>query len=316
MEIVVTDGYALNPGDLDWQGIEALGNVKVYDRTPASLVAERCAGADIILTNKTPITKQTIAVLANTKLISVLATGYNIIDTAAAKEKGITVCNVPGYSTASVAQQTFALLLELINQTGRYAASVAKGDWVTSADWTYSLAPVTELADKTMGLVGFGNIGRQTAQVAAALGMKLRYHTPTKKNDVDFAEYSTVEELFAQSDVVSLHCPATPTNSKFVNASLLALMKPTAYLINTARGQLIDETALAEALNSHRIAGAGLDVLSTEPPTAGNPLLTAANCIITPHIAWGTKEARLRVMAITAKNIHAFKQGQPVNVVS
>ena len=315
MKIVVTDGYALNPGDLDWQGIEALGNVTVYDRTPASLVAERCAGADIILTNKTPITKETIAMLGNTKLISVLATGYNIVDTVAAKEKGIVVCNVPGYSTASVAQQTFALLLELINQTGRYAASVANGDWVKCADWTYSIAPVTELADKTMGLVGFGNIGRQTAQVAAALGMKLRYHTPNKKDDVDFAEYSTIEELFAQSDVVSLHCPATPTNSKFVNAELLVLMKPSAYIINTARGQLIDETALAEALNNHRIAGAGLDVLSTEPPMANNPLLTAANCIITPHIAWGTKEARLRVMAITAKNIQAFKQGLPVNVV-
>jgi glycerate dehydrogenase len=315
MKIVVTDGYALNPGDLDWGVIENLGDLTVYDRTPQELVAERCADADIILTNKTPITKDAISQLANTKLISVLATGYNIVDTAAAREKGIVVCNVPGYSTASVAQQTFALLLELINHTGLYAASVANGDWVRSKDWSYSIAPVTELADKTMGLVGFGNIGKQTAAIASALGMKVLYHTPNKKEGIENATYASLEELFAQSFVVSLHCPLTPSNHKFVNTALLGLMKPTAYLINTSRGQLIDEAALATSLNSGLIAGAGLDVLSTEPPAADNPLLTAKNCIITPHIAWGTKEARQRVMGITAKNIQAFKDGQPVNVV-
>lgn len=314
MKIVITDGYALNPGDLDWASIEAFGDVVVYERTPAGLVAERCREADVVLTNKTPITRDAVVELPRLKLISVLATGYNIVDTAAAKEKGIVVCNVPGYSTASVAQQTIALLLELTNNAGRHNTSVANGDWVRSKDWSYTVAPVIELADKTMGIVGFGNIGRQTAAIAAALCMRILYHTPAKKADVA-AEYATLEEMFAKSDVVSLHCPLTLGNHQFVNASLLALMKPNAYLINTARGQLIDEDALAAALNNGTIAGAGLDVLSTEPPSADNPLLSAKNCIITPHIAWGTKEARLRVLSITAQNIQAFKNGAPIHVV-
>lgn len=316
MKIVITDGYALNPGDLDWSSIEAFGDVTVYDRTPANLVAERCQGADVVLTNKTPITKETISALTGTKLISVLATGYNIVDTAAARLQNLTVCNVPGYSTPGVAQHTIALLLELTNHTGLHATSVAQGEWVTSKDWSYSKAPVLELAGKTFGLVGFGNIGRQTALIAAALGMKIIYHTPTRKQGVDFAEYVSLPQLFESSDVVSLHCPYNAATDKLVNQSLLALMKPTAYLLNTARGQLVDEAALAAALNTGVIAGAGLDVLSAEPPPAGNPLLQAKNCIITPHIAWGTKEARLRVLDITAKNIQAFLDGHPVNVVS
>lgn len=316
MKIVITDGYALNPGDLDWSRIEAFGDVTVYDRTPANLVAERCQGADVVLTNKTPITKETINALAGTKLISVLATGYNIVDTAAARLQNLVVCNVPGYSTPGVAQHTIALLLELTNHTGLHATSVAQGEWVTSKDWSYSKAPVLELAGKTFGLVGFGNIGRQTALIAAALGMKIVYHTPTRKQGIDFAEYVTLPQLFESSDVVSLHCPYNAATDKLVNESLLALMKPTAYLLNTARGQLVDEAALAAALNNDVIAGAGLDVLSAEPPPASNPLLHAKNCIITPHIAWGTKEARLRVLDITARNIQAFLDGKPVNVVS
>lgn len=316
MKIVITDGYALNPGDLDWSRIEAFGDVTVYDRTPANLVAERCQGADVVLTNKTPITKETINALTGTKLISVLATGYNIVDTAAARLQNLVVCNVPGYSTPGVAQHTIALLLELTNHTGLHATSVAQGEWVTSKDWSYSKAPVLELAGKTFGLVGFGNIGRQTALIAAALGMKIIYHTPTRKQGIDFAEYVTLPQLFESSDVVSLHCPYNAATDKLVNESLLALMKPTAYLLNTARGQLVDEAALAAALNNGVIAGAGLDVLSAEPPPASNPLLDAKNCIITPHIAWGTKEARLRVLDITAKNIQAFLEGKPVNVVN
>jgi glycerate dehydrogenase len=316
MKIVITDGYALNPGDLDWSSIEAFGDVTVYDRTPANLVAERCQGADVVLTNKTPITKETINTLTSTKLISVLATGYNIVDTAAARLQNLVVCNVPGYSTPGVAQHTIALLLELTNHIGLHATSVAQGDWVTSKDWSYSKAPVLELAGKTFGLVGFGNIGRQTALIAAALGMKIIYHTPTRKQGIDFAEYVTLPQLFESSDVVSLHCPYNAATDKLVNEGLLALMKPTAYLLNTARGQLVDEAALAAALNKGVIAGAGLDVLSAEPPSASNPLLHAKNCIITPHIAWGTKEARLRVLDITAKNIQAFLEGKPVNVVN
>lgn len=316
MKIVITDGYALNPGDLDWSRIEAFGDVTVYDRTPANLVAERCQGADVVLTNKTPITKETINTLSGTQLISVLATGYNIVDTAAARLQNLVVCNVPGYSTPGVAQHTIALLLELTNHTGLHATSVAQGEWVTSKDWSYSKAPVLELAGKTFGLVGFGNIGRQAALIAAALGMKIIYHTPTRKQGIDFAEYVPLPQLFENSDVVSLHCPYNAATDKLVNESLLALMKPTAYLLNTARGQLVDEAALAAALNNGVIAGAGLDVLSAEPPPASNPLLHAKNCIITPHIAWGTKEARLRVLDITAKNIQAFLDGKPVNVVN
>ena len=315
MKIVITDGYALNPGDLDWKSIEALGELTVYERTPAELVAERCAEADVVLTNKTLITKDTIDKVPGLKLISVLATGYNIVDTVAAKEKGVTVCNAPGYSTASVAQHAIALLLELTNNVGLHATSVEAGHWVTSKDWSYSKAPLIELAGKTMGLVGFGSIGKQTALIAEALGMNILYHTPNKKTEVVNAQYASIEELFEKSDAVSLHCPATPGNNKFVNAVLLGLMKPSAFIINTARGQLIDEAALADALNKNIIAGAGLDVLSTEPPTANNPLLTAKNCVITPHIAWGSKEARLRVLAITANNIKAFVDGKPVNVV-
>jgi glycerate dehydrogenase len=315
MKIVVTDGYALNPGDISWDAVSVLGELVVYDRTPAELIVKRCREADIVLTNKVPFSKQTIDALTGLKMIGVLATGYNVIDTKAAAEKNIPVCNAPAYGTASVAQHVFALLLELINHTGLHAASVAAGDWQHSADWCYTKKPITELAGKTMGIVGWGNIGRRVAAIATAFGMTIICNSRTKRDDTS-AVYCDIETLFARSDVVSLHCPLANDNNEFVNAALLASMKPSALLINTARGQLINEKDLAEALNNNVIAGAGLDVLSKEPPLPGNPLLGAVNCIITPHQAWITREARERIMMITAANIRAFCKQQPINKVN
>lgn len=314
MNIVVTDGHTLNPGDLSWAALEKLGRLTIYERTAVPDIVERCREANIILTNKVPLSAGTLSQLPHLQLIGVTATGYNIIDTAAAKQQGITVCNVPAYGTASVAQHTFALLLELTNQTGLHASSVAAGEWVQSKDFSYTKSPITELAGKTIGLVGLGNIAQQTARIAQAFDMRVVYYTPGKKQH-PFAEWMPLPDLFAQSDVVSLHCPLTNSNAGFVNNSLLSTMKPTAVLINTARGQLINEAHLAAALNDHRIAGAALDVLSAEPPPAGNPLLTARNCIITPHIAWISLEARQRVMATTVANIEAFLNKQPQHVV-
>lgn len=315
MKIVVTDGYTLNPGDLSWKQIENFGELRVYERTSVQQIEERCKDADIVLTNKVPLDKAVLDKLQKLKLISVLATGYNIVDIIAAKERGITVCNVPAYSTASAAQQTFTLLLELTNHTGLHAASVAKGEWVHSKDFSYTKAPLTELQDKTFGIIGLGNIGTKVAQIATAFGMKLIYHNPSKK-DTTLATFTDMKTLFSKSDVVSLHCPLKPDNHQFVNRSLLQLMKPSAFLINTSRGQLIHEQDLADALNNNVIAGAGLDVLSSEPPSPDNPLLTAKNCIITPHIAWITKEARMRIMDVTAKNIKAFLNGNSMNKVN
>jgi len=315
MNIVVTDGYTLNPGDLSWDAIAQFGTLTVYDRTPVTEVVERCKNADVILTNKVPFSKNAIDSLPQLKLICVTATGYNIVDTAAATDKGITVCNVPAYGTASVAQQTFALLLELTNHTGIHAQSVAAGEWEKCKDFAYTKTPLIELAGKTLGIVGFGNIGGQVARMAIAFGMKVIYYSASEK-DTDIAQYAPLQTLFAQSDVVSLHCPLRPDNHQFVNQSLLQLMKPSAFLINTARGQLIKEQDLANALNNGVIAGAGLDVLSVEPPSAGNPLLSAKNCIITPHIAWITKEARERILDMTAKNIGAFLEGSVMHKVN
>ncbi len=315
MKIVVADGYALNPGDLSWEGIRHYGDLVVYDRTPVEEIAGRCGDADIVLTNKVPFSRETLAALPSLKLISVLATGYNIIDTVTAKERGIIVSNVPAYGTDSVAQHVFALLLELTNHVGRNARATAAGKWQRSVDWCFTEAPVMELAGKTFGVVGFGHIGQQAARIAAAFGMKVIYYSPSGK-DTTLGSPSGLEELFAQSDVVTLHCPLTSDNQEFVNAALLRKMKSSALLINTARGQLIHEKELAEALNGHVIAGAGLDVLSKEPPPDNNPLLTAENCIITPHNAWISKEARTRIMGITAENIEAFLKGQPIHVVN
>jgi glycerate dehydrogenase len=315
MKIVVADGYALNPGDLSWEPIRAYGELVVYDRTPVEEIAGRCKDADIVLTNKVPFSRDMLAVLPSLKLISVLATGHNIIDTVAAKERGIVVSNAPAYGTDSVAQHVFALLLELTNHVGRNARATAAGKWQQSVDWCFTEAPVMELAGKTFGVVGFGHIGQQAARIAAAFGMTVIYYSPSEK-EPSLGSACGLEELFAKSDVISLHCPLTIANQEFVNAELLSKMKPTALLINTARGQLIHEKDLADALNRHVIAGAGLDVLSKEPPPDSNPLLTAENCILTPHNAWISKEARTRILRITAANIEAFLKGQPIHVVN
>lgn len=315
MKIVVTDGYTLNPGDLSWQSIEAFGELTVYERSSENLLVERCSEAEIILSNKTVFSKETINQLHKTKLISVLAAGYNVIDIKTAGEKGITVCNAPGYGTATVAQHTIALLLELTNHVGLHAESVANGEWVAAKDWCYGKTTIIELVDKTFGIVGFGNIGQQVAQIARALGMKVIYYNAHKK-ETTLAEFVDLKSLFQQSDFISLHCPLKPDNHQFVNKEMLQLMKPFAFLINTARGQLVNEQDLADALNNNSIAGAALDVLSTEPPDKNNPLLSAKNCIITPHNAWMSKEARQRILDISMKNIEAFLQGKPINVVN
>ena len=314
MKIVVTDGYALNPGDLSWKPIEEHGELTVYERTPPDLIEERCKHANIILSNKTELSGEIIEKLSNLKLISVLATGYNVIDITAAHNKGIVVCNVPAYGTASVAQHTFALILELTNHISIHATSVANDEWQQSPDWCYARKPLTELAGKTLGIVGMGNIGRQTANIAIAFGMKVIYSSRHNKQ-TDPGEYKDLHTVFSQSDFISLHCPLTPENKAFVNAGLLQLMKPSAFIINTARGQLINETDMANALNNNKIAGAALDVLSKEPPQGDNPLLKAKNCVITPHNAWMTKEARQRIIDVTAKNIQSFIDGHPQNVV-
>lgn len=309
MNIVVTDGYTLNPGDLNWDQIDALGNLHIHDRTAAERILERCIDADIILTNKVPLDEKTMFRLPKLKMISVLATGYNVIDVKAATGKGIIVCNVPAYGTASVAQHAFALLLELTNSVGRNAQSVRNGEWATATDWCYTKQPITELAGKTLGIIGFGHIGQQMARIGHALGMKVLFANRSKKES-DFAIQKDVQTVFKESDFVSLHCPLTPENFEFVNKDLLSSMKRTACLINTARGQLIQEEDLADALNNDIIAGAALDVLSMEPPSKENPLPAAKNCIITPHTAWMSKEARQRILEITARNIQEFISGK------
>jgi len=313
MKIIITDGYTLNPGDLSWNEWEQLGNVEYYDRTlPVEAVA-RTFSADMIICNKTVIDADVINAASHLKLIAVTATGYNNVDTAAAKKKNITVCNVPGYGTPSVAQHCFALLLELTNSVGLNTASVAKGEWQTSKDWSYSVKPVIELAGKTIGIVGMGKIGRQVAAIAHAFGMQVLYQGGNC--DEAYCKKVSLYEVFIKSDFVSLHCPLTEANKEFVNSELLGLMKPTAYLINTARGPLINEKDLSQVLYQNKMAGAALDVLSTEPPEKSNPLIGLPNCIITPHNAWISKEARQRIMDTSLQNIRAFIQGTPQNVV-
>jgi|SRR5215218_5948273 len=315
MKIVILDGFTLNSGDLNWTPLSGFGELVVYDRTAETDVAARCQDAAIVITNKVPLIRETMQQLPHLKLITVLATGYNIVDVDAARQLGIVVCNVPAYSTASVAQHTFALLLELTNHVGLHAQSVAAGEWQRSPDFAYTKKPLMELDGKTLGIVGFGNIGQRTAHIGAALGMQILYNSRTKK-ETAVGRYVDLQTLFSQSDVVSLHCPLTVDNKGFVNKELLNRMKPSAFFINTARGQLVNEQDLADALNEKKIAAAALDVLATEPPNESNPLLHARNCIFTPHIAWISFEARQRVMAITAQNIDAFLKGYPINVVN
>jgi glycerate dehydrogenase len=317
MQIIVLDGYTLNPGDLSWAPLEAIGPTVIYDRTPPELVVERAAAAAIVLTNKTVISREHIRQLPQLKYIGVMATGHNIVDVEAAKERGIPVTNVPTYSTLSVAQLALAHLLNLTLHVGQHAASVAAGKWSRSIDFCYWEYPLIELAGLTMGIVGFGRIGRATARLAQAMEMRVVASDPAPPSQLpDGVKLVELDELFSQSDVVSLHCPLTPQTERLVNRARLALMKPTAFLINTSRGGLIDEPALAEALRSGGLAGAGLDVLSVEPPPHDHPLLTAPNCYITPHIAWATAAARKRLLAAVVENVQAFLAGRPQNVVN
>lgn len=316
MKIVVLDGHTANPGDLDWAPLGELGELTVYERTPAALTVERARGAQVALTNKVPLGAAELAALPELRYIGVLATGYNVVDVAVAKECGVVVSNVPAYSTPSVAQQVFALLLELTRGTGRHAALVREGRWCAAPDFTFWDGPQVELAGLTMGLVGFGAIGQAVARIAQAFGMRVLVHTrspaPALWPEVAFVGR---DELFARADVVSLHCPLTDETRQLVDGARLATMKPSAYLINTGRGPLVDEAALAAALHAGRIAGAGVDVLVQEPPPADNPLLTAPNCVITPHLAWATRAARARLLETAIANVRAYLAGQPQNRV-
>ncbi len=318
MKIVVLDGYTLNPGDLSWEGLEALGTVTVYERTPADKVVERVRDADAVFTNKVPLTEDQLSQLPNLKFIGVLATGYNIVAVEAARKKGIVVSNVPGYGTASVVQLTFALLLELTLHVQRHSDAVLEGRWAASADFCFWDYPLIELAGKTMGIIGFGSIGEKVADVATAFGMRIigtKRHPTDQSHRPDF-RWVELSELLEQADVVSIHCPLSPETKGLINKASLSRMKSSAFLLNTSRGPIIVEQDLADALNNDVIAGAGIDVLSAEPPAADNPLFTAKNCLITPHIAWATREARRRLMAMTVDNLTAFLEGHPINVVN
>jgi glycerate dehydrogenase len=318
MKIVVLDGFTLNPGDLSWDGLRALGELQVYDRTPADKIVERCSGAEVVLTNKTPLTEETLKQLGQLKYIGVLATGYNVVNITVAKEKGVVVCNAPGYSTASVVQTSFALLLELTHHVQKHSDAVMAGRWSQSKDWCFWDHPLTELSGKTLGIVGFGNIGRKVAAVGAAFGMDILCTSRTVRDHTGVQHFRWVglPELLSRSDVISIHCPLVPETKGLINKTTLSQMKRTAFLINTSRGPVVVDEDLADALNNERIAGAGLDVLSAEPPPADNPLLKAKNCIITPHIGWASKEARQRLMQITTDNLQAFMRGKPVNLVN
>ncbi|KRF35826.1 D-2-hydroxyacid dehydrogenase [Paenibacillus sp. Soil787] len=317
MQIVVLDGYTLNPGDLDWSELDSLGKLVVYDRTAESQIIERAADAEIVLTNKTPLSAEMLQQLPKLRYIGVLATGYNIVDIQAAKENGTIVANVPAYSTHSVAQLVFALLLEFCHRVQQHSDSVLNGDWSGSIDFSYSRSPLVELSGKTLGLIGLGQIGKQTALIAQAMGMKVIASGSGRNvpQPIEGIEWVQIDELLQRSDVISLHCPLTPATNQLIDAKRIAQMKSTAILINTARGGLLNEEDVAHALNEGRLAGAGLDVLTVEPPRPDNPLLHATNVIITPHIAWATKEARARLMDTAIGNVRAYLDGRPVNVV-
>lgn len=309
MKIVVLDGYTLNPGDLSWDALNELGETAHYDRTPPGEVVRRAAGAEVVLTNKTPLPREVIGALPELRYIGVLATGHNVVDSAAARKRGIVVTNVPAYGSRSVAQHAFALLLELTNHVGIHSTGMPSGEWSRSVDWCYWKSPLIELDGLTAGLIGRGRIGNAFAALCEAAGMKVM--SVSSRDDA-----GALARLLGGSDVISLHCPLTPSTNELINRETLALCKPTAYLINTARGPLINESDLAEALNRGRLAGAGLDVLSAEPARPDNPLLTAKNCVITPHIGWASAAARSRLMDIAVANIRAFVEGRPVNVVN
>ncbi len=317
MRIIVLDGYTLNPGDLSWKDLEALGQCSIYDRTTANQTIRRADGAEIVLTNKTVLSAEVIERLEALAYITVLATGYNIVDVEAARKRGIPVSNVPTYGTESVAEMVFAHLLNLTQNVAHHARTVREGRWCRSPDFCYWLAPLIELQGLTIGIIGFGRIGQAAARIALAFGMKvIIYDIVTPSQMPEGCRMVELDDIFRLADIVSLHCPLTDKTEKLVNEQHLALMKPTAFLINTSRGPLIDEQALADALDKGRIAGAGLDVLTAEPPNKANPLLKAKNCYITPHIAWATRAARQRLLKVTVDNVAAFLAGRPQNVVN
>jgi glycerate dehydrogenase len=318
MKIVVLDGYTLNPGDITWKGFEKLGELMVYDRTPEDKILERIGDAEIVYTNKTPLTRETLKKAPAVKFIGVLATGYNIVDTAAAREQGIIVTNIPTYGTTAVAQFAFALLLEICHHVGAHNEEVKKGKWTEGTDFCFWNYPLIELAGKTMGIIGFGRIGQAVARIAQSFGMNIlaydAYQNKALENDT--LKYVALDELLAGSDVISLHCPLLDSTQGIINNKTIMKMKDGVMIINTSRGPLIVEEDLADALNRGKVYGAAVDVVSSEPIKAGNPLLTAKNCIITPHIAWAPKESRARLMDIAADNLAAFLKGEPVNVVN
>jgi glycerate dehydrogenase len=323
MKAVVLDGYTLNPGDLSWKALEAMCETAVYDRTAydisgLDLIIERVGDAEVVFTNKTPLTAEALKAMPNLKFIGVLATGYNVIDVDAAKERGIVVTNIPTYGTDAVAQMAIALLMEMCHHAGAHSDAVKKGDWTNNVDWCFWNYPLIELAGKTMGIIGFGRIGQATARIAQAFGMKVLAFDDyqNKALESDTLKYAEFDELLADADVISLHCPLFESTKGIINKDSLAKMKPGAMIVNTSRGPLVVEADLAEALNSGRIAGAALDVVSSEPIKADNPLLTAKNCIITPHISWAPKESRQRLMDIAMENLSGFIVGNPVNVVN
>jgi glycerate dehydrogenase len=317
MKLVILDGYALNPGDLSWEPLLALADCTIYDRTSEAEIVARAANAEIVLINKTPLRSTTLDQLPFLRYVGVLASGYDVVDVEAAAQRNIPVTNVPEYGSRSVAQMVFALLLELSNQVSVHAEAVREGEWTRSSDWCFRKASLIELAGKTLGIVGYGRIGRQVAEIARALGMRIMATAARRPAALpDEVQWAPLEQILSQADVVSLHCPLTPATRGMIDAPRISLMKPSAFLINTARGALIAEQDLADALNSGCLAGAALDVLSTEPPAASNPLLTARNCIITPHIAWATCEARGRLLQAAAGNLRSWLAGRSQNVVN
>ncbi|MGQ9620575.1 MAG: D-2-hydroxyacid dehydrogenase [Bacteroidales bacterium] len=313
MKIVVLDGYTLNPGDLTWDALKQIAPVEIYDRTPLDSILKRAEDADVLLTNKTPLTAETISKLLALRYVGVLATGYNVVDVDAAKAKGIIVTNIPTYGTRSVVQHVFSLILELCVGAGYHSQTVREGRWSKNIDWCYWDKPLIELDGLTLGLIGYGRIGKAVAAIGAAMGMKIIVHDLF---DTPGAEKVSLNDLLQRSDIISLHCPLTNDTKGLINSERIKLMKPTAMLINTARGPLIVDADLAQALNEGRIANAGLDVLTVEPPPADNPLLKAKNCIITPHIAWATKSARMRLLNIAVENVKAYQNSKPQNIVN
>lgn len=317
MKIVVLDGYTENPGDLSWGGFEAIGETVVYDRTPEDQIVERIGEAEIVILNKTPITRATLEACPGIKYIGVLATGYNVVDTDAARERGIPVCNIPSYGTASVGQFAIALLLEICHHAAHHSDTVHAGKWAACADWCYWDYPLIELDGKTMGIIGFGRIGQQTGRIARALGMRvLACGSHPSDSGRAIADYVELDALLAASDVIALHCPLFPETEGIINRETIRKMKDGVILLNNSRGPLVVEQDLADALNSGKVYAAGLDVVSTEPIREDNPLLTAKNCIITPHISWAPRESRQRIMDTAAQNIRAYLDGAPINVVN